>query len=106
MAIADRGQTSTIEVVRGLEGVPDISQAALDNPRIREVWSKDERQELDKLARRAERWGRPHGVKVTYRLECELEHCPDKKIKLTPLASAPGGAVLRCGCTDRIFARF
>lgn len=98
MPIADAQQTSPIEVVRGLEGVPDLADKAT-NQRVREVWTRDEWRRFNRAAKIMEE----HGVKM--RLLCTLAQCPDKNIRIHPDASAPSGAVLRCGCTDRIFAR-
>lgn len=98
MPIAAAGQTSPIEIVKGLEGIPDVA-ASLANPRIRDVWTREEW----KLLNRTSKMLAGHGVK--HRLVCMLEHCPDKNIRIHADATAPMGAVLRCGCTDRIFAR-
>lgn len=98
MPIADARQTSPIEIVRGLEGIPDLA-SSIRNPRVREVWVREEW----KLLNRASKMLEGHGVK--HRMLCTIEQCPDKPIKIATDASAPMGAVLRCGCTDRVFAR-
>lgn len=98
MAIADARQTSAIEVVKGLEGIPDLA-ASITNARVREVWVRDEWKLLNRTSKALE----AHGVKI--RMVCTIEQCPDKPIKIATDASAPSGAVLRCGCTDRVFAR-
>lgn len=98
MPIAERHQTSPIELVKGLEGIPDVA-ASINNPRVREVWTREDWKHFNRAAKVLEF----HGVKM--RLLCTLEQCPEKNIKIKTDATAPMGAVLRCGCTDRVFAR-
>jgi hypothetical protein len=88
----------TLEVVKGLEGAPDL-KAIAGNTRIRQVWTRERWKLLNRLSKVLEE----EGVKM--RLVCHLAQCPDKAIKIANDATAPMGAVLRCGCTDRVFAR-
>lgn len=87
-----------IEVVTGLPNAPNVA-SQVGAQRVREVWTREEWA----LFNRASKLMGDHGVKQ--RLVCGLEQCPDKAIRIHPDASAPMGAVLRCGCTDRVFAR-
>lgn len=88
-----------LEVVAGLPNAPNLADQAATSQRIREVWTREEWALFNKASRLME----AHGVKQ--RLVCGLEQCPDKAIRISPDAAAPMGAVLRCGCTDRVFAR-
>jgi hypothetical protein len=67
--------------------------------RRRVVWTRAERKHLDACAQDFV----THGDRLV--LECGLQTCPDPRIHLAAAFSAPGGAVLRCGCTDRVFSR-
>lgn len=69
----------------------------LINTRLRVVWTMDEKKRLDRCARDF----RAHGDK--FLLRCGNTTCPDDRIVMHLDASAPTGAVLRCGCTDRVF---
>jgi hypothetical protein len=76
---------------------PDL--ALQISPRRRVVWTRAERKHLDACAEDFV----THGDRLV--LECGLQTCPDPRIHLAAAFSAPGGAVLRCGCTDRVFSR-
>jgi hypothetical protein len=84
-----------------MSGVPISANesAMLINTRLRVVWTSDERRLLDRLAKIFNM----HGDRLQFR--CGNETCLDDRIILAVDASAPGGAVLRCGCTDRHFVR-
>ena len=69
----------------------------LINTRIRTVWTTDERRLLDRLAKIFNQ----HGDKLL--LKCGNVVCPEDHIVLQQDRTAPGGMVLRCGCTDRHF---
>jgi len=85
-----------IEVVRGVDGIPDLAAIA-SNPRTRDVWTKADRKLLDRVARMLGEHG------VSFALKCANQTCPDRQLKTASDSSAPGGVVLRCGCTDRHF---
>jgi hypothetical protein len=55
---------------------------------------------LDRFAKMV----RGHGDTIS--LHCGNELCPDRAIKLEADASAERGAVLRCGCSERVFSRY
>jgi len=71
----------------------------LISTRRRVVWTTDERKHLDRCAKDFN----VHGDKL--QLRCGQMTCPDPTIHLAVDFHAPGGAVLRCGCTDRLFSR-
>jgi len=68
------------------------------NTRQRVVWTTDERRRLDRCAKDFN----VHGDKLQFK--CGNLTCPDTRIHLAADFSQPGGAVLRCGCTDRVFS--
>jgi hypothetical protein len=68
------------------------------NTRARVVWTTAERKQLDRCARAVN----VHGDKLV--LWCGHLTCPDPRIHLAAAFHEPGGAVLRCGCTDRVFS--
>jgi hypothetical protein len=68
------------------------------NTRTRVVWTTDERRRLDRCAKDFNQ----HGDKL--QLKCGNLTCPDPRIHLATAFDAPGGAVLRCGCSDRVFS--
>lgn len=71
--------------------------AMLVNTRERVVWTTDEKRRLDRCAKDFN----AHGDKLL--LICGNPVCPDRSIVLHVDQTHPGGAVLRCGCTDRYF---
>jgi hypothetical protein len=73
--------------------------AMLISTRVRTVWTTHERKLLDRLAKVFNM----HGDKL--QLRCGNPVCPDNRISLAQDHSSAGGAVLRCGCTDRVFTR-
>jgi hypothetical protein len=77
----------------------DPSLALQLTTRRRVVWTRAERRTLDACAKACN----AHGDRLV--LECAAQTCPDLRIHLAADFTAPGGAVLRCGCTDRVFAR-
>lgn len=66
--------------------------------RIRVVWTTDEKKLLNRLAKIFNM----HGDRLLMR--CGNQTCPDNSIRLHVDATQPTGAVLRCGCTDRVFS--
>jgi hypothetical protein len=80
-------------------GISATEAQFLINTRAREVWTTDERRLLDRLAKIFNM----HGDRLLF--ECGSECCPNPHIVIALDDSAPGGAVLRCGCTDRQFVR-
>lgn len=79
--------------------MPDAAGRSNQGGRTREVWPSDD----FRLFTRFSKMVRQHGDMVL--LRCGNELCPDRAIKLAPEASAERGAVLRCGCTDRVIVR-
>jgi hypothetical protein len=77
----------------------DADLALQINTRTRVVWTTDERKRLDRCAKDFNQ----HGDKLL--LKCGQMLCPDPRIHLAAAFDAPGGAVLRCGCTDRVFSQ-
>jgi hypothetical protein len=77
----------------------DPSLALHLSTRRRVVWTRAERQTLNRCAQAFN----AHGDRLV--LECGTRTCPDRRIHLAAAFDAPGGAVLRCGCTDRVFSR-
>jgi hypothetical protein len=73
--------------------------AMLVNTRQRVVWTLAEKKHLDRTSRDFA----AHGDK--FLLRCGNVTCPDDQIVMHVDASQPTGAVLRCGCTDRVFSR-
>lgn len=69
------------------------------NTRPRVVWTKDEKRRLDRCAADFN----AHGDRLLMR--CGQALCPDTTIRLVREPSDPRGAVLRCGCLDRVFSR-
>lgn len=89
----------SIILVAGLSAVPDAQGRSLAGGRDREVWTIADRRLMDRFAKMLQ----GHGDLMA--LRCGNELCPDRKLKLEMDAAAEGGAVLRCGCTDRTFSR-
>lgn len=89
-----------IAIVGGLESVPDAKGQSKQGGRSREVWTNADRQLFDRACRMVKK---DHGDLLL--LRCGNELCPDRAIKLEADAGAERGAVLRCGCTDRVFSR-
>lgn len=71
--------------------------AMLVNTRQRATWTTDEKRRLSRCAKDFNM----HGDKLLMR--CGNVTCPDDRIILHVEPTAPTGAVLRCGCTDRRF---
>jgi len=71
----------------------------LISTRTRVVWTLAERKRLDRCAKDFN----VHGDKL--QLRCGQITCPDPTIHLAAKFDEPGGAVLRCGCTDRVFSQ-
>lgn len=71
--------------------------ALLITTRQRATWTTDEKRRLTRVAKDFNM----HGDKLLMR--CGSPVCPDDRIILHVDESAPTGAVLRCGCTDRLF---
>lgn len=88
-----------IVLASGLEAVPEADGSSKESQRTREVWTRDEWRRFDRCCKEV----RGHGDVLL--LKCGAEMCPDRVIQLVPDASADRGAVLRCGCTDRVFSR-
>lgn len=72
--------------------------ALLLSTRTREVWTTDEQKRLNRTSKDFN----AHGDKLL--LVCGRQTCPDHRMVLLQDASCPGGMVLRCGCTDRVFS--
>lgn len=88
-----------IELASGLESQPDAKGQSEAGKRKRVVWSNQERMRLDRVARDF----KGHGD--VFLLRCGNVTCADRAITLVSDASAPRGALLRCGCTDRVFSK-
>lgn len=73
-------------------GVLDLRQ------RLRVVWTTDEKKLLSRLSKIFNM----HGDKLLMR--CGNVTCADAVIRLHVAPDQPTGAVLRCGCTDRVFS--
>jgi hypothetical protein len=84
---------------RGLENAVDIRRDGEASGRIREVWPASDFQKFTRLAKVV----RQHGDKLL--LRCGADLCRDQVIRLEADGSAERGAVLRCGCTDRVIGR-
>ncbi len=67
--------------------------------RAKDTWTWDERKTLDRAAKLLNQ----HGDRM--QIKCGNTVCPEPIIHLAFDDSEPGGAVLRCGCTDRLFVR-
>ena len=79
-------------------GLTASESAMLITTRLRVVWTTDEKKRLSRCAKDVNQ----HGDKLL--LVCGHDTCPDQRITLQQDGSAPGGMVLRCGCTDRLFS--
>lgn len=88
-----------IVLAAGLEAIPDRAGQSKQGGRTREVWTNADRMLTDRFAKMV----RGHGD--TFSIKCGNELCPDRGIALEADAGAERGAVLRCGCTDRVFSR-
>lgn len=88
-----------IVLAAGLEAVPDAAGQSKQGGRMREVWTNAERMQTDRFAKMV------HSHGDTFLLRCGNELCPDRVIKLEADAGDARGAVLRCGCTDRVFSK-
>jgi hypothetical protein len=76
---------------------PDLALQLSTRRRV--VWTRAERRSLDACATAI------HARGDRLLLDCGSPLCPDPRIHLAADFGAPGGAVLRCGCTDRVFSR-
>lgn len=83
----------------GLSAIPTSKGEAEGKARTRDVYSVDDVKHFD----RAVKVLTSHGDKIQIR--CGAELCPDRVVQLVSDATAERGAVLRCGCTDRVFSR-
>lgn len=88
-----------IVLAAGLESIPDAAGQSHQGGRTREVWTNADRRLFDRACRMV----RGKGDRLL--LHCGNELCADRTIKLEADAGAERGAVLRCGCTDRVFSR-
>jgi hypothetical protein len=86
----------TIEVVQGLGRLGDKPEVST---RRRVVWTREEKRRLDRVAADFNR----HGDK--FLLRCGNPACPSPVIALQGDGTDAAGALLRCGCTDRVFSR-
>lgn len=75
-----------------------IDEALLITTRDRVVWTQDEKKHLDRCAKDFN----AHGDK--FLLRCGNPCCPDPVMRMHQDATSPGGVVLRCGCSDRLFS--
>lgn len=80
------------------QAVSPMEAAMLVSTRAREVWTNDEQKRLNRCAKDFN----AHGDKLLS--VCGRATCPDQRMTLQQDGSAPGGMVLRCGCTDRVFS--
>lgn len=97
-----RETASGLVVATGLESIPDVvkDQQAANAGRTREVWTPEEWKLFKRCAELFHRKG------DKFLIRCRAELCPDPIVRLAVDPGADRGAVLRCGCTDRVFARF
>lgn len=86
-----------IELAAGLPNVPNADGQSGRGGRTREVWARDDWKQFERACKIVKRKG------DTLLLRCGNDLCPDRAITLQADASAERGAVLRCGCTDRVF---
>lgn len=73
------------------------ADALLISTRDRQVWTTDEK----KLVNRAAKLFNSYGVRMV--LECQHATCPAQRIVMTRDPHDPGGMILACGCTNRVF---
>lgn len=88
-----------IVLAGGLDNLPSADGQSGRGGRTREVWARDDWKQFDRACATVRKKG------DVLLLRCGNELCPDRAIKLEADASAERGAVLRCGCTDRVFAK-
>lgn len=88
-----------IVLASGLEAIADAKGQSTQGGRTREVWTNADRMLFDRFAKMV----RGHGDTIA--LRCGNELCPDRGIKLEADAGSERGAVLKCGCTARVFSR-
>jgi hypothetical protein len=88
-----------IALASGLQNIPKADGSSGTGTRNREVWIYDDWRLFDRACKVV----RKHGDRLL--LKCGAELCPSPNIVLEADASAERGAVLRCGCTDRVFSR-
>lgn len=99
MAEAFEHFDSGIVPATGLGAIPDLATASEAQKRTRDLYSVEEVAAIDRAAKILTK----HGDKM--RLRCGAQLCPSRAIELVNEATAERGAVLRCGCTDRVFER-
>lgn len=92
-------ETGGVQIVDGLANVPALDGQSGRGTRRREVWPDADKRIFDRAAKMVG----GHGDKIL--LRCGASLCPDRTIALVADASTERGAVLRCGCTDRVMAR-
>jgi hypothetical protein len=85
----------TIEVVQGLGRLGDKPEVST---RRRVVWTREEKRRLDRVSADFNL----HGDR--FLLRCGSAACPETTIVLAEDRTNPGGMILRCGCTDRVFS--
>lgn len=88
-----------IVTAEGLGAVPDLRAKASAATRHRDVYTSDEVNLFDRCVAML----RAHGDRIQIR--CGSDVCPDKLVTIEPDPTVETGAVLRCGCTDRVFER-
>jgi hypothetical protein len=86
----------TIEVVQGLGRLGDKPEVST---RRRVVWTREEKRRLDRVAADFNR----HGDK--FLLRCGNRRVPRPRSCAAGRRTDAAGALLRCGCTDRVFSR-
>jgi hypothetical protein len=69
----------------------------VESTRGREVWTKADKKMLDRVSRLIA----SHGDRMA--LTCGHATCADRQIRIHVDPTSASGAVLRCGCTDRVF---
>lgn len=85
-----------IAVVQGFASIEgNVPEATT---RQRTVWTTDEKRLLNRISKIFNE----HGDKLL--LRCGNPLCPDDRIFLHAAPSEPTGAILRCGCTSRVFS--
>lgn len=83
---------------KGASGLISPGGVALISGRQRDVYTDDERRLLDRCSKMLIR----HGDKIQIR--CGATSCPDPVVRLVESQTESGGAVLRCGCSDRVLS--
>ncbi len=83
---------------QGASGLVSPGGVKLISDRKRDVYTDDERRLFDRACKMLTR----HGDKV--QLRCGASSCPDPVVKIVDAPRESGGAVLQCGCTDRVLS--